>query len=97
VHDNIAKYRGNPNQLVIWAHSAGNGPLGMYVGHPERWKNGVQVKGAIFMSGNPVPGVGGAPGPSFCVAPLDVAPLGVALAAAVARALFSACRFLPNF
>ncbi|HKF68807.1 MAG TPA: alpha/beta hydrolase [Vicinamibacterales bacterium] len=62
VHDNIAKYKGDPNHIVIWAHSAGNGPLGMYVGHPERWKNGVQVTGAIFMSGNPVPGVGGAPG-----------------------------------
>jgi hypothetical protein len=62
VHDNIAKYKGDPNHMVIWAHSAGNGPLGVYVGHPERWKNGVQVKGAIFMSGNPVPGVGGAPG-----------------------------------
>jgi len=62
VHDNIAKYKGDPNHMVIWAHSAGNGPLGVYVGHAERWKNGVQVKGAIFMSGNPVPGVGGAPG-----------------------------------
>jgi len=62
VHDNIAKYKGDPNHMVIWAHSAGNGPLGVYVGHAERWKNGVQVKGAIFMSGNPVPGIGGAPG-----------------------------------
>jgi hypothetical protein len=62
VKDNIAKYKGDPNRLFIWAHSAGNGPLGVYVGHPERWKNGVQVKGAIFMSGNPVPGVGAAPG-----------------------------------
>jgi BD-FAE protein len=62
VHDNIAKYKGDPNHMVIWAHSAGNGPLGVYVGHPDRWKNGVQVKGAIFMSGNPVPGVGGVPG-----------------------------------
>ena len=48
---NIAKYKGNPNRMFIWAHSAGNGPLGVYIGHPERWKNGVQVKGAIFMSG----------------------------------------------
>jgi len=62
VHDNIAMYKGDPNRIVIWAHSAGNGPLGMYVGHPERWKNGVQVRGAIFMSGNPVPAVGGGPG-----------------------------------
>jgi hypothetical protein len=57
---NIAKYNGDPTKMVIWAHSAGNGPLGVYVGHPERWKNGVQVKGAIFNSGNPVPTV--APG-----------------------------------
>jgi triacylglycerol lipase len=59
---NVAKYQGDPNRIVIWAHSAGNGPLGVYVGHPERWKNGVGVKGAIFMSGNPVPGLGGGGG-----------------------------------
>jgi hypothetical protein len=58
VYDNIAKHKGDPNHIVIWAHSAGNGPLGVYVGHPERWKNGVRVEGAIFMSGNPVPTVG---------------------------------------
>ena len=62
IKENIAKYKGDGNRMFIWAHSAGNGPLGVYIGHPERWKNGVQVKGAIFMSGNPVPGVGGAPG-----------------------------------
>jgi triacylglycerol lipase len=62
VRDNIAKYRGDPNRIAIWAHSAGNGPLGVYIGHPERWKNGVQVKDAIFMSGNPVPGAGGGRG-----------------------------------
>jgi triacylglycerol lipase len=59
LHDNIAKYKGDPNRMVIWAHSAGNGPLGVYITHPDRWKNGVQVKAAIFMSGNPVPGAGG--------------------------------------
>jgi hypothetical protein len=58
---NIAKHNGDPNHMVMWAHSAGNGPLGVYIGHPERWKNGVQVQGAIFMSGNPVP-TAGAPG-----------------------------------
>ncbi len=31
VHDNIAKYKGDPNHIVIWAHSAGNGPLGVYM------------------------------------------------------------------
>ena len=29
VHDNISKYKGDPNHIVIWAHSAGNGPLGV--------------------------------------------------------------------
>ena len=62
VKANIKKYKGNPDRMFIWAHSAGNGPLGVYIGHPERWKNGVAVKGAVFMSGNPVPGLGGAPG-----------------------------------
>ena len=56
---NVAKYRGNPNRMFIWAHSAGTGPLGVYIGHPQRWPNGVAVKGAIFMSGNPVPSIGG--------------------------------------
>src|SRR5215475_10331095 len=66
--ENVAKYKGDPSRMVIWSHSAGNGPLGVYIGHPDRWKNGVQVKGAIFMSGNPVPGIvpaqggGAAPG-----------------------------------
>src|SRR6185436_783362 len=59
---NIKKYKGNPDRMFIWAHSAGNGPLGVYIGHPERWKNGVGVRGAVFMSGNPVPGLGGNPG-----------------------------------
>jgi hypothetical protein len=62
VKANIKKYKGNPDRMFIWAHSAGNGPLGVYIGHPERWKNGVAVKGAVFMSGNPVQGLGGAPG-----------------------------------
>jgi len=65
--ENVTQYEGDPNRMVIWSHSAGNGPLGVYVGHPERWKNGIQVKGAIFMSGNPVPGIvaaqGGGPAP----------------------------------
>ena len=58
---NIARYKGNPDRMFIWAHSAGNGPLGIYIGHPElHGPKGPGVKGAIFMSGNPVPGVGGA-------------------------------------
>jgi hypothetical protein len=57
--EHVAKYKGDPSRMFIWAHSAGNGPLGVYVGHPDRWAKGVAVKGAIFMSGNPVPGLGG--------------------------------------
>src|SRR2546422_9986889 len=56
---NVAKYGGNPSRMFIWAHSAGNGPLGVYIGHPElHGSKGVGVKGAVFMSGNPAPGVG---------------------------------------
>ena len=62
VKANAGKFRGDGNRIFIAAHSAGTGPLGVYVGHPERWKNGVQVKGAIYMSGNPVPTAGGAGG-----------------------------------
>ncbi len=49
---NAAKYKGNPDRIFIWAHSAGNGPLGQYIGRPDL--HGIGVKGAIFMSGNPV-------------------------------------------
>ncbi|PWU06459.1 MAG: hypothetical protein C5B51_12275 [Terriglobia bacterium] len=49
---NITKYKGNPDRMFIAAHSAGNGPLGTYVGHPEVYgPKGAGVKGAIFMSG----------------------------------------------
>src|SRR2546427_7036009 len=59
LQENVAKYKGNPDRMFIWAHSAGNGPLGVYIGHPElQGPKGAGVKGAIFMSGNPVPGVG---------------------------------------
>jgi hypothetical protein len=49
---NISRYKGNPDRMFIWAHSAGNGPLGTYIGRPELYgPKGVGVKGAIFMSG----------------------------------------------
>jgi triacylglycerol lipase len=61
LQDNIAKYKGNPERMFIWAHSAGNVPLGVYIGHPElQGPKGAGVKGAIFMSGNPIPGLGAA-------------------------------------
>src|SRR5205823_2296017 len=42
---------GNPDSIFLWAHSAGNGPLGQYIGRPALY--GLGVKGAIFVSGNP--------------------------------------------
>src|SRR6266571_822244 len=63
LQNNITKYKGNPDRMFIWAHSAGNGPLGIYVGHSELYgQKGVGLKGAIFMSGNPVQGLGAAGG-----------------------------------
>ncbi len=69
VQANIAKYKGNPDRMFIWAQSAGNGPLGVYIGRPELYgPKGVGVKGAIFMSGQfnvaplQIPAAGGAPG-----------------------------------
>jgi hypothetical protein len=51
VQANIGKYKGNPDRMVIWAQSAGNQPLAVYIGRPELWgPRGVGVKGAIFMS-----------------------------------------------
>jgi triacylglycerol lipase len=67
VEANIAKYKGNPERMFIWAHSAGNGPLGTYIGRPELYgPKGVGVKGAIFMSGqfNIAPVVPGAAAPA---------------------------------
>jgi Carboxylesterase family len=64
VEANISKYHGNPGRMFIWAHSAGNNPLGTYIGRPELWgPKGVGVKGVIFMS--PA---------AFDIAPLEVPP-----------------------
>jgi len=73
VQANIGKYQGNPERMFIWAQSAGNGPLGTYIGRPEVWgPKGVGVKGAIYMSGQwniaplETPGAGGrGPGGGF--------------------------------
>jgi len=70
VEANISKYKGNPDRMFAWAQSAGNGPLGTYVGRPELYgPKGVGIKGVIFMSGQwniapvMVPGAGGRGGP----------------------------------
>jgi hypothetical protein len=52
VEAHIGDYGGNPERIFIWAHSAGNVPLGTYLGRPELWgPKGVGIKGAILMSG----------------------------------------------
>jgi hypothetical protein len=68
VHTNISKYKGNPNRVFIWSHSAGNPPVGTYIGRPELYPSyGIGLKGAILMSPaafNIAPvTVGGAGGP----------------------------------
>ncbi len=66
VEANISKYHGNSDRIFIWAHSAGNMPLGTYIGHPELYgPKGVGVKGVIFMSAA-----------AFDVAPLQPPPIG---------------------
>jgi len=53
VQENAAKYKGNPKRVFIWAHSAGNGPVATYIGHPELYgPKGIGIKGAVLMSGN---------------------------------------------
>jgi hypothetical protein len=74
VQAHIGDYGGNPDRIFIWAHSAGNVPLGTYLGRPELWgPRGVGIKGAILMSGAP-----------FNIAPTTVPPMaaGNVLAAA---------------
>ena len=65
LQDHVAQYHGNPERMVIWAQSAGNGPLGTYIGRPELYgPKGVGVVGVIFMSGQ------------FDIAPIKVPPAG---------------------
>jgi hypothetical protein len=57
---NVAKYKGNPNDMFIMAHSAGTAPLAQYIGRPDLY--GLGVKGAIFMGANPNIGLPGGVG-----------------------------------
>ena len=69
VEAHISEYKGNPDRIFGWAQSAGNGPLGTYVGRPELYgPKGVGLKGVVFMSGQfnilPVMVPGGGRGPA---------------------------------
>lgn len=57
---NVAKHKGNANDMFIMAHSAGTGPLTQYIGRPDLY--GLGVKGAIFMGAHPNLGGAGAAG-----------------------------------
>jgi acetyl esterase/lipase len=51
VDQNVARYKGDPARVFLWAQSAGNVPTGTYVGRPELYgPKGVGLKGVIFMS-----------------------------------------------
>jgi hypothetical protein len=51
VQTNISKYKGNPDRVFAWSQSAGNVPLGTYVGHPELYTaKEVGLKDVVFMS-----------------------------------------------
>ncbi len=55
VQQSIARYKGNPDRVFIWASSAGNRPVGAYVSHAEFYgPTGIGLKGVVFMS---APGV----------------------------------------
>jgi triacylglycerol lipase len=65
LQDHVSQYHGDSNRMIIWAQSAGNGPLGTYIGRPELYgPKGVGVIGVIFMSGQ------------FNIAPIKVPPAG---------------------
>jgi hypothetical protein len=62
---NISGYGGDAGYMVGWAQSAGNGPLGTYIGRPElHTRSGVGLRGAILMAGgfNAAPLAGGGGG-----------------------------------
>src|SRR5687768_4507034 len=50
VQRNIARYRGDPDRVFIWAHSAGNGPVAAYIGNPQtHMQKGHGLTGAVLM------------------------------------------------
>src|SRR6516164_5806424 len=65
IHQNITKYKGNPNRIFLWADSAGNVPVSTYAAHSEiHGEGGASVKGIVLMSS-----------PNFSIAPETVPPI----------------------
>ncbi len=87
VDQNVARYKGDPARVFLWAQSAGNVPTGTYVGRPELYgPKGVGLKGVIFMSAatfnilpaapprtGPIPLCGPQPGSAPAAAPAPAA------------------------
>src|SRR5436190_23040227 len=83
VRKNITKYKGNPDRIFLWSHSAGNGPVSTYVAHTEiSGANAGAIKGVILMSA-----------PNFNILPETVAapPRGGANAPAAPAGLGTNC------
>jgi len=55
IKGHIGKHHGDGARMVMATHSAGTLPVGVYVGHADRWPHGVQIKGVVYMSGAPIP------------------------------------------
>lgn len=52
VHQNIGRFGGDPNRVIIWGQSAGSNALSVYLSHPDLYPGGdVGVKAAVLMSG----------------------------------------------
>jgi predicted esterase len=66
VRANIAKYGGDPDDIILWGHSAGANHVADYVGHSElHGPEFAGVKGAIIMSANYAATVGAQPNPYY--------------------------------
>jgi hypothetical protein len=51
VRKNIKQYKGNPDRILLWFDSAGNGPVSTYAARPEiAGTGGAAVKGVVLMS-----------------------------------------------
>jgi hypothetical protein len=62
LQENVAQHGGTADRMFGWAQSAGNGPLGTYIGRPElHTSTGVGLTGAILTAGgfNAAPLAGG--------------------------------------
>jgi triacylglycerol lipase len=96
VNQNVARYKGDPGRVFLWAQSAGNVPTGTYVGHPELYgPKGVGLKGVIFMSPatfNILPAVAARTGPNPPCGPVS----GSAPPAAQAPAASAAAQTAPD-